>query len=113
MKPIHSAFAISLALVLLAGCAYLGVPQPQTFNERVAYAYAGLASARDTATSLVQGDKITVEDARNVQTQADAVREGVDVARAIHSSNPQAGAERLDLAISSLTAIQKYLESRK
>ena len=104
---------ISLLLMLMIyACATIGEPTPQTFNERMAAGIATVSGIRSTATSLLKQGKISVEDASNVQAQADNARAGLDVARKVYATDPSAGNARMTAAVTILNALQTYLNSR-
>jgi hypothetical protein len=100
------------AVFALAGCAQLGVPTPQTTNERIAAAQASVTQVRQSATQLLEAKRISSADAANVLKQTDAAREGVDVARAIAATDPAGASSKLQAATAVLTALQSYLASR-
>lgn len=102
------------ALLMLDGCAQSGgVLTPQTTNERIAAAQAGVTQARQTATQLLQAKKISSDDAANVLKQTDAAREGIDVARALTATDPAGASSRLQATLAILTALQSYLTARQ
>jgi hypothetical protein len=102
----------AILLVLLSACSVLGVPTPQTFNEKEAMAISSVTAIRSTALSLLEANKITAADAQNIQKQADTAREAIVVAETIHQANPAGGADRLTAIIAGLTAIQTYLATK-
>jgi uncharacterized lipoprotein YmbA len=102
----------AIVLTLLTACASLGVPTPQTFNEKEAAAISSVAAIRTTAESLLTANKITAPDAQNIQRQADNAREAIVVASAIHATDPGAAENRLTAIITGLNAISAYLASR-
>lgn len=102
-----------LVTITIQGCAFLGQPTPETFRERAAVALTTVTTVRQTALTLLQAQKITPDDATSVQGGADQARAGIEVARQIEATNPQAAENRLSAAITGLTALQAYLESRK
>lgn len=102
-----------LAVMLLAGCQFLGQPTPETFRERAAVALTTVTAVRQTALTLLQAGKITPDDAQSVQGGADQARAGIEVARQIEATNPQAAENRLSAAITGLTALEAYLRSRQ
>ena len=105
--------ALLLACVaLLAGCGPLGMLTPQTFNEKVAAGYVSAEGARSTADALLMADVIGVDDATNIQSQADVAREGIDVARALHVEQPAVGETRLESVTAVLRALTDYLNAR-
>lgn len=109
MKQMKWVFLLSL---FLAACATVGESTPQTFNERMAAGIATVASVRTTAAALLKQGRITVDDAQNVQAQCDNIRTGLDVARKIHTQDPNAGNAKLTAAVTALTALQTYLQTR-
>lgn len=98
--------AITLLTLLLQGCATLGVPAPQTFNERLAAGYVSATSIRTSATTLLNGAVITSSDAENLQKQADVAREGLDVARTLPALQAE---DKLQATLLILQAAQTYL----
>lgn len=111
-KPLYAAFAAYL-LVILTACTTIGVPAPQTFNERLAAAYSTVTAARDTTATLLTSGKLTAADAQNVNTQCDNLRSALDVARTLRITDPVEADSRLSATIAALTALQSYLESRQ
>jgi hypothetical protein len=97
---------VPLLILLLAGCAALGVPTPKSFSERLASGYVTVASIRTSAATLLNGSVITSSDAENIQKQADVGREGLDVARTL----PTVDAEnKLQATLTLLNAAKGYL----
>lgn len=111
--PFAALTTLYLAFLILVGCAQLGVPVAQTFNEKAAAAITTVTGARQTTLTLLQADKLTADDAENINAQADTLRQGIEVARSIHASQPTAGDDRLSAVITGLTALTAYLEQRK
>ena len=99
-------------LFLLPGCESLGLPKANTFNERAAAALGSITTIRQTATTLLEQKRITADDGQNVLTQTDTARAGVDIARNLNKSNPQAADTKLTSVITVLTALQSYLATR-
>jgi hypothetical protein len=107
-------FSFLLIAVLLSACAQLGLPTAETFNQKLAVGYGTVTQVRETATQLLVAKKIDVDDAKNVQTTADAARAGLDTARAMYNSGQIGPAEqRLNAARTALTALSAYLASRE
>lgn len=96
-------------LVLLAGCALLGVPAPETFNQRAAFALGQVTAVRESATELVTSGGITADDAVNIQRQATTARGGIDLAVAFHATDPEQAENRLLAAQVILDALKAYL----
>ena len=105
--------ALPLLLLLLAGCAALGVLPAKTFNEKAAAATISVTGARQTTLTLLQASKISPDDAENVQDQANNLRKGIDVARTIHETDATGGDTKLDATIQALQILTAYLEEHK
>lgn len=106
-------YAAYVLLLLASGCAALGIPQPQTFNQKIAVAYSDVTSARQVAASLVGIGKITPDDATNVQNLADKARDGIEIARQLHGKDAKAGEAKLASITVGLTALRDYLKGRQ
>ena len=98
---------------VIHGCNTIGVPQAQTFNERVAFAMTTVTGIRETATALLTDGAITVEDAKNIQAQADTAREGIDLAIQVHATDPAVAENRLLAAQVIVDALKAYLRSQQ
>lgn len=100
-------------LLLLAGCASLGLTTAKNFDEKLAYAIAShTAVQRSTAQSL-DGHTISSADAKAVLKMADDTRPLLDAAMlARNVGNMEDANAKLLLATSALTALQTYLNSR-
>lgn len=94
---------LPLFLLLLAGCAGMTPPKPQSFDEHVAAARTVLTLTNDTATVLVNGEHISKPDGREVLERTRPAREAIDVAEQLRSE------EKLTSAINLLKAAQQYL----
>lgn len=104
------AFLLSaIVLALVIGCAGLGIPIPQTFNQKLFVAYAGVSTVVTTATTLVQAKVITGKDGKNVAAQADNVKDALDIADQVHQTDPAAGEAKLTAALTALQALKTYL----
>lgn len=103
-----------IACLPLAFVACSNVVVPTTFKQQLAYGYAGVAAARDTAAQLLERKQITVEKAKEFQKQADAVRVSLDSAAAIAGTGDIGKAEdQLRLALGLLTALETQLGGAK
>lgn len=103
---------IPVLLLILQGCAILGVPAPQTMNERLSAAYISVTTVRQETLSLLQAGKITATDAKNIETEADNARAGIDIAKQLDLTNPAQASDRLTAAISVLQALETYLTQK-
>ena len=100
-------------VVMLAACAQIGIPTPDTFNQRLAAGYATTTAVRQTATDLLKAKKIDVADAENVLKSTDAARTGLDVARTLAKTNLAAADSKVSAIHTVLTALSTYLAGRK
>lgn len=105
-------YAAILLILMAAGCSNLGLPSPQTFNQKIAVAIGSVTAVRNSATTLLVAKKITVADAENVQTAANNARAGIDVARTIEASDPVGANSKLTAVTTVLTALQGYLAEK-
>ncbi len=103
---------VIFAMSLLVACAQLGLPTPQTMNEKIATAQGSVTQVRTSATQLLVAKKITSADATNVLKSTDAAAEGVAVARSISTTDPTGANSKLTAAVTILTALQTYLASK-
>lgn len=108
MKLFRS-LTMALVVAALTACAALGLPTPDTFNQKAAVAISTVTEVRSQATTLLVAKKITVADAQNVQAQADTAMAGIAVARQVAAADMNAGNARLTAVVSVLTALQAYL----
>lgn len=104
-----SAAALTIVVLLLQACAFLGVPTPATFNQRAAFALSQVTAVRESAAELVTARAITAEDARNIQSQATTARAGIDLAIGFHATDPNQAENRLLAAQIILDALKAYL----
>lgn len=105
--------AVLCVPALLAACAPIGVSTPQTFDERLASGVATVSAVRTTTTALYRESQLSAEDAQRMHAQADSVREGIEAARGLHATDPEAGNVRLTAEASTLEGMQKYLNSKR
>jgi hypothetical protein len=109
LKP---SYALIAMLLMLSACATLNVPAPQTFNQKALAAYKGVDTAVQFGTTLLSAGKISEKDAQQVHDQAVNLKLGIEIAEQVHATNPAAGEDKLAATITSLTALQGYLQAR-
>ena len=102
-----------LLMVLLAGCASIGLESPATFKERLAEGYTLVTGVRSTAETLLVAGKISVENAESVQAQADTARSALDVVRTMGELDVSSADARLNSILLGLTALQEYLKTQE
>jgi hypothetical protein len=108
----HMTWFLALCSTLLIACTALGVKAPETFNERLAVGYVTVEGVAKQAQALRASGKLSDSDRANVvATNASAIA-ALDLAKQIHATNPQAGAEKLTAAITILNALSAYLATK-
>lgn len=104
---------LSFLLVLMAGCAQLGLVTPETFTEKLAYAYSQNAAIRTSAAQALKTNAITKSDAQQVLQTTDTARAALDEARKFQGAGDTSTAlGKLQLATSLLQTVQTFLNSR-
>lgn len=101
-----------LWLLLLVGCASLGLEPPQDLGDRLAYAEGMNTALRDASTDALNHHEITSDDmqhVRDINKQAKALLSG---ARLVMDTDPKTAEERLLAATKLLTELQNYLRAR-
>ena len=106
-------FLLAAMTTGMFGCSALGLPSPNTFNEKVAVGYSTVTALRTTAVTLLDDKKISAVDGQNVLQQTDNARAGLDIAREIHATQPDAANSKLTSVLTGLRALDAYLRSRK
>jgi len=101
-----------LLVLLLVGCAALGLAPAQTLNQKIAYAYGTHTAVLQATTTSLSAGKISSADATQVLKLADDSKVLLDAATALSVSGDTTGANnKLTLAVSALTALQAYLSA--
>jgi hypothetical protein len=108
LYAVHLLFVIAL----LAGCAQLGLPTAQTFEDKLTAGYALSTAVKDTATSLLNAKKISADDAQHVLDQTRNAKHGLDVARALSKTDLNAADSKVVAVRAALEAVQAYLKTR-
>lgn len=112
MRLFNTITALLLALVL-AACTGLGAPAPQTLNERIAVTVTAVTAVRESTTTLLRARKLSVQDAENIQQQADNVVAGAQIARSLAGVDPTAADAKLQQTRQVLIALQTYLAAKE
>lgn len=100
-------------VLLLAGCAALGVPPANTFNKRTVVANATIESAAKTVVKLYEGGKLTAADANKQTENLQLAADTIDGAVAIYHTNPAEAETRLQAVILGLQTLEAYLRSKQ
>lgn len=110
----HRAFIVTWACVLLlSGCKLLGFAPAQSFQEKLAYAYATHSAVLEATTAALQSGNITVTDAQTVLKLSDQARALLDGAKTVYANNEADASNKLLLAASILTQVQNFLRSTR
>lgn len=105
---------IPLLLILLAGCPSMGIVTPQSFDQRLSYAYDQHTAALQSITNAVNAKEMSGTDGKAVLAIADNARLLLDSARVATTSGDTATAEgRLLLATNVLRELTSYLRGAK
>lgn len=97
----------------LASCASLGIPQANTFNKRVAVANSVIESTATTIETLFLAGKLTKAESQKALDQTKSASAGIDIARKIRAEDPRGANTQLEAIITSLNALNVYLQSRQ
>lgn len=99
------------AIILLAGCATLAVPQ--TFDQRLAYSYGALTSVRDTGAMLIERGRIGPEDGLQILRATDEMRMLLDMARNVYPTDPLTAENKLKFVNGVLMQLEAYLKEKE
>lgn len=120
LMPLCCFLVIVLNTFALNGCAafdkYLSAPdqKEQSFAERLRDAYLAVASARRVGDILVQAEKISIKDGRNLQRQLNVVRDALDVADEYRKIGNVPNAEsKLAATLLILEELETYLKEQQ
>lgn len=96
-------------VLLLGGCASLGLAPAQTLDQKIEYGYAGVTAVLQSIPSAIQAGTLSSATATKANTMALQVKMLLDAARAAETSSPTGALNDLNLAAAALTAVQQYL----
>lgn len=116
MKPLldlRGFIAAFFLVALVTACAQLGVPTPETLNQRIAVTVGTVTAVRASTTTLLTAKKLSADDADNIQRQADNVIAGAQVARSLATTDPAAADAKLQQTRAVLTALQQYIAAKE
>lgn len=100
-------------LVLLSGCAYFGMPKPETLTERLAYAHSAVNSVVATTTNALNAKAISIPDAEYVSKTAKETKALLDATElALRVGDLESAEGRLVLAQNVLNQLQRYLAAK-
>lgn len=102
-----------LILALFAGCQSLGLAEPKSLSQRIAYAYGTNAGIRTAAANSLTAGAISVADGEYVLKVTDETRTLLDASHtALLGGDPSTAEGRLLLALGVLDTLQTYLNRR-
>lgn len=105
---------VLFVLLLIAGCAQLGLAPADSFDKKLAYAYGAHTAVLKATTSALSAGTLKSTDAEQVQalaTQSRALLDGAHVAS--KSGDVTTANGKLLLATNILEQLQAYLRSHK
>jgi hypothetical protein len=100
---------VLLGSLLLSSCASLGIVQPQTLDQKLAYAQGAIIAAQQSIAQATRAGLITSIQAINANNMTSSATNIINTARSLESSNATAAANDLDLATAAIKGIQQYL----
>jgi hypothetical protein len=104
---------LALCLIVVAGCANLGLVQPQSFDQQIAYAFGVHTAVLETASAEVSAKSLSVADGNQVLRLADQSRTLLDSAKELETNDLATAQGKLTLATTILTQLQNYLQKFK
>jgi hypothetical protein len=106
----YSNFFAAFALLLIAGCAALGLQQPKTFPERVLYVQNQVDGWALAATNALNAGAISSADAAVASDAAKKAQTAIDTARTAFGAGDLTTAEgKLQVASAALHELELYL----
>ena len=110
MKKLVLALLLAVSLI---GCAQLGLVQPKSFEQQVAYAEGTVTAVRESAASALTAKTIKLYDAQQVQALADQADDLLMAARVSSTLGDTSTAlAKLQLATAILTQLQTYVQPK-
>lgn len=103
---------VFIVSALLSGCAALGIPTPQSFEDKVAVGYGTVETVAVMTKTLARKDAISKKDALNVYETAKSAKEGLDFAVSVHDTLPDVAETKLEVTLLILNKLNSYLEER-
>jgi len=103
---------LAVVLLVLAGCAWLGLEPAKSFDDRLAYAYGTNTALREASISALDARTITSANMEHIMSINGQVRVLLDAARSLRGADPSTAEGRLLAATKLLTELQTYLRAR-
>lgn len=112
MNRLRHYAAAALLCAVLTACASLGLAQPKSLSDRLAYGYATLSAVQYAAAAATTAGELSYSEAEDVLKLADQSRVLLDGAKAVLATEPEAAATKLNLAVTILTQLQAHLRAK-
>lgn len=103
---------IFFLVLMLAGCASIGLEAPQSFGDRLAYAEGLNIGLRDASTDALNNREITSGDMEHVMAVNAQAKELLASARLLMGTDLTSAEGKLLAATRLLTELQTYLRAR-
>jgi thioester reductase-like protein len=103
----------ALFVLLVVGCAQLGIAPAQSFDQKLAYAEQVDTAVLTASTAALRAQQISSADHEHVIALADQAKALIDSAKLLAATDPTSASGKLALATSVLQQLQLYLNSRK
>jgi hypothetical protein len=100
--------ALLIALPML-GCQSLGLTTPQTFDQKLAYGYAGVTTALNTVTTALSAGQLSSAQATQANSLVLQAKVILDTARSEEGTNLSSAQNDLTLALTAMNAVETYL----
>ena len=100
-------------IVMLTGCAALGVPPADTFNKRVIVANGIVEQVSRSVETLFVAGKLSKEDAQQYNERLETAATGIDAAVQVHATDPTGADAKLSAIITALNILKGELEKRQ
>lgn len=104
--------ALYLTVLLLCACQSLGLAQPKSLQDRIAYGYSTYSAVQYAAANAITAGEMSSADGEAVLKMADQARVLLDSAKALSATDPTGAGTKLELAVNILTQLQAYLRAK-
>jgi hypothetical protein len=95
----------------LTGCTALGFTTPQSTDQRIAYAYAGVTASLQTIAQATSAGTLSSTKASQANNMVLQVKSLLDAAKAAEATSDNEALQDLNMATAALTAVQQYLQA--
>lgn len=106
-------YAPFLLLLLVVGCASVGLPSPKDFNDKLTAGYSTVTAVNASTEKLLTAKKIGSDDAQQILDQTRNARVGLDIARSVHKTDPAGADNKLTAIRTALSALAAYLSTKE